>query len=95
MDIPAVLAREFGHADFGVYATMSSGGTLAVGDALHSVSCATPFTTRSASIPKQQKIHRHPDADRDHRATDQSPSGTRKKLMAAEITPRPNRNDCD
>jgi uncharacterized protein YcbX len=34
MDIPAVLRREFGHADFGIYATVTTGGTLAVGDRL-------------------------------------------------------------
>ena len=34
MDIPAVLKRELGHMDFGVYATVTTGGTLAVGDRL-------------------------------------------------------------
>ncbi|WP_072395656.1 MOSC domain-containing protein [Hyphomicrobium sp. CS1GBMeth3] len=34
MDIPAFLKREYGHEDFGVYATIASEGTLAVGDAL-------------------------------------------------------------
>lgn len=34
MDIPAVLKREFGHTDFGVYATILTGGTLSVGDPL-------------------------------------------------------------
>lgn len=34
MDIPAVLRRALGHIDFGVYATIESGGTLAVGDAV-------------------------------------------------------------
>jgi uncharacterized protein YcbX len=34
MDIPAVLKRAFGHADFGVYATIETGGTLTVGDTL-------------------------------------------------------------
>lgn len=32
MDIPAALRREFGHVDFGVYATVETGGSLAVGD---------------------------------------------------------------
>jgi uncharacterized protein len=32
MDIPAMLRREFGHVDFGVYATVETGGPLAVGD---------------------------------------------------------------
>ncbi|MCC7254232.1 MOSC domain-containing protein [Hyphomicrobium sp.] len=34
MDIPAVLKRAFGHTDFGVYATVETGGTLTVGDHL-------------------------------------------------------------
>lgn len=32
MDIPAFLKRQYGHADFGVYATIASEGALAVGD---------------------------------------------------------------
>ncbi|MGE0700080.1 MAG: MOSC domain-containing protein [Hyphomicrobiaceae bacterium] len=32
MAIPAVLQREWGHADFGVYATVAEGGALAIGD---------------------------------------------------------------
>lgn len=32
MDIPAILRRTFGHIDFGVYATVEAGGTVAVGD---------------------------------------------------------------
>ena len=32
MAIPAILQREWGHTDFGVYATVLTGGTLAVGD---------------------------------------------------------------
>jgi len=32
MDIPAALQRQWGHADFGVYAEVRSAGTLAVGD---------------------------------------------------------------
>jgi uncharacterized protein YcbX len=32
MAIPAVLQRQWGHTDFGVYATILNGGTLAVGD---------------------------------------------------------------
>jgi len=32
MAIPAVLQREWGHTDFGVYAKVVSGGTLAIGD---------------------------------------------------------------
>ncbi len=31
MDIPAVLARRFGHMDFGVYARVETGGSIAVG----------------------------------------------------------------
>jgi uncharacterized protein YcbX len=34
MDIPAMLRRELGHADFGVYATVETGGTIAIGDPL-------------------------------------------------------------
>jgi len=34
MDIPAALRRAFGHIDVGVYATVESGGTLALGDHL-------------------------------------------------------------
>ena len=34
MAIPAILERTWGHADFGVYATVTSGGTIAVGDAI-------------------------------------------------------------
>ncbi|MGE0024372.1 MAG: MOSC domain-containing protein [Hyphomicrobium sp.] len=34
MDIPAVLRRELGHIDFGVYGIVEAGGTLAVGDTL-------------------------------------------------------------
>lgn len=34
MDIPAVLRREFGHADLGVYAGVLTAGTLSVGDPL-------------------------------------------------------------
>lgn len=34
MDIPAVLKRAFGHADFGVYAEVLTAGTLAIGDPL-------------------------------------------------------------
>lgn len=32
MDIPAVLARKWGHTDFGIYAKITSGGAIAVGD---------------------------------------------------------------
>ena len=32
MDIPALLKRELGHADFGVYAIITEGGSLSVGD---------------------------------------------------------------
>ena len=32
MAIPAILQREWGHGDFGVYAEVVQGGTLAVGD---------------------------------------------------------------
>lgn len=32
MAVPALLQRHFGHADFGVYAKVTSGGRLAVGD---------------------------------------------------------------
>jgi uncharacterized protein YcbX len=31
--LPAVLQRTWGHADFGVYARIARGGTIAVGDA--------------------------------------------------------------
>ncbi len=34
MDIPAALRRAFGHMDVGVYATVATGGTLAIGDPL-------------------------------------------------------------
>jgi uncharacterized protein YcbX len=34
MDIPAVLARRWGHTDFGVYAKLLTGGELAVGGTL-------------------------------------------------------------
>jgi uncharacterized protein YcbX len=34
MAVPALLQRHFGHADFGVYAKVTSGGRLAVGDAV-------------------------------------------------------------
>ncbi|MEZ5852949.1 MAG: MOSC domain-containing protein [Hyphomicrobiaceae bacterium] len=32
--IPAILQRHFGHADFGIYAKVSEGGEMAVGDAV-------------------------------------------------------------
>lgn len=32
--IPAIMQRHFGHADFGIYAKVSAGGELAVGDAV-------------------------------------------------------------
>ncbi len=32
MDIPAVLARKWGHTDFGVYARSSMAGTIARGE---------------------------------------------------------------
>jgi hypothetical protein len=32
MAIPAALQRAWGHADFGVYARVVAGGTIAVGD---------------------------------------------------------------
>jgi hypothetical protein len=32
--IPAVLRRELGHSDFGIYAKVTAGGSIAVGDAL-------------------------------------------------------------
>jgi uncharacterized protein YcbX len=34
MDIPAVLGRKWGHMDFGVYAKVTTGGALSVGDAV-------------------------------------------------------------
>lgn len=34
MDLPAVLKRAFGHADFGVYAEVTAGGPLSLGDTL-------------------------------------------------------------
>jgi uncharacterized protein YcbX len=34
MAIPAVLQREWGHTDFGVYAKIVSSGTLTIGDAI-------------------------------------------------------------
>ncbi len=34
MDIPATLRRKWGHIDFGIYAKISSGGELSIGDAL-------------------------------------------------------------
>lgn len=34
MDLPAVLARRFGHMDFGVYARVETGGTIEIGNAL-------------------------------------------------------------
>lgn len=34
LDIPAALLRKLGHMDVGVYATVATGGTIALGDAL-------------------------------------------------------------
>ena len=33
-DVPAILSRHFGHSDFGVYATVKSGGNITTGDAM-------------------------------------------------------------
>ncbi len=37
MDIPAVMRREFGHQDLGVYAEILTEGTLKIGDAINAV----------------------------------------------------------
>jgi uncharacterized protein YcbX len=33
-DVAAILRRNFGHSDFGIYATVQSGGTIAIGDTM-------------------------------------------------------------
>jgi hypothetical protein len=33
MALPAVLMRQFGHSDFGIYAKVASAGRIATGDA--------------------------------------------------------------
>jgi hypothetical protein len=32
--VAAILRRNFGHSDFGIYATVQSGGTIAIGDTM-------------------------------------------------------------
>lgn len=48
LDIPAVLARRFGHTDFGVYARVIAGGAIAVGSpvALMDVKCTAEPISR-------------------------------------------------
>jgi uncharacterized protein len=43
LSIPDTLLRRFGHADCGVYAEVTAGGTVAVGDALREPQAALPL----------------------------------------------------
>jgi uncharacterized protein len=52
LDIPAMLLRQLGHADCGVYAEVTAGGAIAPGDAVGSsalASCPPPSGARAAS----------------------------------------------